>query len=294
MEKVRLDVALFKLKLFESREKAKEAIESGIVYVNNKICKKPGEKVKICTFFDDFQCECADKNSLNQLQNNKDVKIKTNTSIISTNISLNNINYTNDDLDKIEIKGERLKFVSRAGLKIEHALTHYDINVCGKTILDVGASTGGFTDCVLQNGAKKVYALDVGYNQLAEKLKLDKRVINIEKTNIKDVKKSDFNDIDMIITDLSFISLTKVSSKFADLLKSGQKIIALIKPQFELGREEIKKCAGVVKEKALQEKAKNIVIADFLSKNFKLLYIDDSPILGTEGNKEYISIFERL
>lgn len=242
--KKRLDIVLFERKLFNSREKAKEAIEEGIIYSNGKQFHKAGDTVEEDT--------------------------------------------------PIEIKGEKLKYVSRAGLKIEYALNHFPVSVKDKVVMDVGASTGGFTDCVLQYGAKKVYAIDVGYNQLVDQLKSDPRVENHEKTNIKDVNAKDFKDVQIIVTDVSFISLTKISYKFAELLRPNDYLIALIKPQFELGANIIKKCKGVVKDEKLREEAKDNVIANMQSHNLKLIDIALSPIKGTEGNVEYIALFKKL
>lgn len=194
----------------------------------------------------------------------------------------------------IEIKGEKLKYVSRAGLKIEYAIDNFGIDVKDKIVMDVGASTGGFTDCVLQNGAKKVYAIDVGYGQMAQSLINNPKVINYEKTNIKDVNAQDFNDVDIIVTDVSFISLTKISYKFSEILHSGGYLIALIKPQFELDAKTIKRCKGVVKDEHLRLKAKDEVVTDIEMHGFKLINIATSPIKGTEGNVEYISLFQKL
>lgn len=138
----------------------------------------------------------------------------------------------------IEIHGKTLQYVSRGGLKLEKAMKHFDITMDGKVCMDIGASTGGFTDCMLQNGAKKVYAVDVGYGQFAWKLRQDERVVCMEKTNIRYVTPNDIDDeLDFASVDVSFISLTKVLGPARALLKDGGEMVCLIKPQFEAGRE---------------------------------------------------------
>ena len=150
----------------------------------------------------------------------------------------------------IEVKGNTLKYVSRGGLKLEKAMTHFGITLEGKVCMDIGASTGGFTDCMLQNGAVKVYAVDVGYGQFAWKLRQDERVVCMEKTNIRYVKPEDIADrLDFASVDVSFISLTKVLEPARELLNDNGEMVCLIKPQFEAGREKVGK-KGVVRDKA--------------------------------------------
>ena len=181
-----------------------------------------------------------------------------------------------------------MKYVSRGGLKLEKAMTHFDISLEGKVCMDVGASTGGFTDCMLQNGAVKVYSVDVGHGQLDWRLRQDERVVVMEKTNIKFVTPEDIADvIDFASIDVSFISLTKVLLPVRALLRDGGEIAALIKPQFEAGREKVGK-KGVVRDKTVHiEVIENVT--QFASTNgFIPLNLEFSPIKGPEGNIEYL------
>lgn len=188
---------------------------------------------------------------------------------------------------KIEIKGETLPFVSRGGLKLDKAIRMFNISLKDKLCMDIGASTGGFTDCMLQNGAKIVYAIDVGHNQLAEELAKDKRVVNLEGTNIKEVDVEKFEKVDFVSTDVSFISLTNVLDKAYKLLKEDGEMVALIKPQFEAGKEFLNK-NGVVKDKKAHLKVIEKVILYANSLGFNTEQIDYSPIKGPAGNIEYI------
>ena len=155
---------------------------------------------------------------------------------------------TFDETAKIEVRGNTLKYVSRGGLKLEKAMDHFGVELAGKVCMDVGASTGGFTDCMLQNGAVKVYSVDVGHGQLAWKLRNDERVVCMEKTNIRYVTPEDIDDkIEFASIDVSFISLTKVLPAVKELLTDSGEIVCLIKPQFEAGREKVGK-KGVVRE----------------------------------------------
>lgn len=189
---------------------------------------------------------------------------------------------------KIEIKGNTLKYVSRGGLKLEKAMNHFDIELQNKVCMDIGASTGGFTDCMLQNGASKVYAVDVGYGQFAWKLRTDERVVCMEKTNIRYVTPEDLGEeIDFSSIDVSFISLTKVLLPIRNYLKEDGQIVALIKPQFEAGREKVGK-KGVVREKSTHYEVIEMVLSYALSIGFSVLNLDFSPIKGPEGNIEYL------
>ena len=188
----------------------------------------------------------------------------------------------------IEVKGNTLKYVSRGGLKLEKAMTHFGITLEGKVCMDIGASTGGFTDCMLQNGAVKVYAVDVGYGQFAWKLRQDERVVCMEKTNIRYVTPEDLGEeIDFSSVDVSFISLTKVLVPIRNYLKEDGQIVALIKPQFEAGREKVGK-KGVVREKSTHYEVIEMVLSYALSIGFSVLNLDFSPIKGPEGNIEYL------
>lgn len=193
----------------------------------------------------------------------------------------------------IEIHGNTLKYVSRGGLKLEKAMTHFGIVLDGKVCMDIGASTGGFTDCMLQNGASKVYAVDVGYGQFAWKLRQDERVVCMEKTNIRYVTPQDIDDaLDFASVDVSFISLTKVLGPARELLKEHGQMVCLIKPQFEAGREKVGK-KGVVRDKAVHEEVIEKVIGFAMENGFSIHNLEYSPIKGPEGNIEYLVYIEK-
>ena len=188
----------------------------------------------------------------------------------------------------IEVRGHVLPYVSRGGLKLEKALANFDVDVKDCVCTDVGSSTGGFTDCMLQNGAKKVYAIDVGRGQLDWKLRNDPRVVCMEKTNIRYVTPEDIGEpVDFSSIDVSFISLTKVLTPIRDYLKADGEIVALIKPQFEAGREKVGK-KGVVREKSTHREVIRKVMDHAQSIGFDLCALDFSPIKGPEGNIEYL------
>lgn len=235
--KERIDNLLVKKGYFNTRQKAKYAIENKNVYVNGELTEK------------------------------------------SSKIFEENSN--------IEIKGETLPFVSRGGLKLDKAINIFNIDLQNKTCIDIGASTGGFTDCMLQNGANKVYSIDVGHNQLDEKLKIDKRVINLEGINIKKIDTKNFEKADFISVDVSFISLVAILDKVSELLKLHAEAVLLIKPQFEAGKEHINK-NGVVKDKKVHCKVIEKIVLYANSLNLKFLQLDYSPIKGPAGNIEYI------
>ena len=189
---------------------------------------------------------------------------------------------------QIEVRGSTLKYVSRGGLKLEKAMNRFGVELAGKVCMDVGASTGGFTDCMLQNGAVKVYAVDVGHGQLAWKLRNDDRVICMEKTNIRYVTPEDIGDhIEFASIDVSFISLTKVLGPVKQLLTDDGQVVCLIKPQFEAGREKVGK-KGVVREKSVHLEVIEMVMGYAGSIGFGILGLEFSPIKGPEGNIEYI------
>ncbi len=193
----------------------------------------------------------------------------------------------------IEFKGEQLPFVSRGGLKLQKAVKNFNIDLNNKVCFDIGASTGGFTDCMLQNGAKKVFAIDVGYGQFAWKLRIDPRVVCMERTNVRYVKPEDIGETaDFASIDVSFISLKKVVPTVLNLLNEEGKIMALIKPQFEAGREKVGK-KGVVRERSTHEEVV-ISIVEFLEQHgTKIIALDYSPIKGPEGNIEYLIYFTK-
>lgn len=189
---------------------------------------------------------------------------------------------------RIEVKGHALPYVSRGGLKLEKALANFDVTVEGKVCTDVGSSTGGFTDCMLQSGAVKVFAIDVGRGQLDWKLRQDERVVCMEKTNIRYVTPEDIGEpVDFSSIDVSFISLTKVLEPIRGYLRSDGESVALIKPQFEAGREKVGK-KGVVREKSTHHEVIEKVAQYANTIGFEVLNIDFSPIKGPEGNIEYL------
>ncbi len=188
----------------------------------------------------------------------------------------------------IEVRGHALPYVSRGGLKLEKALASFDVEVKDCVCTDVGSSTGGFTDCMLQNGARKVYAIDVGRGQLDWKLRNDPRVVCMEKTNIRYVTPEDIGEpVDFSSIDVSFISLTKVLGPIRDYLKEDGEIVALIKPQFEAGREKVGK-KGVVRERSTHREVIRKVMDYAQEIGFDLCALEFSPIKGPEGNIEYL------
>lgn len=190
--------------------------------------------------------------------------------------------------DSIEVRGESLKYVSRGGKKLEKAMESFPIDLNGGICMDIGASTGGFTDCMLQNGAAKVYSVDVGYGQLAWSLRTDERVVNLERTNIRYLTEEQVPEkLDFISVDVSFISLTLVLPVAYRFLKDGRSMVCLVKPQFEAGRENVGK-KGVVRDPKIHEMVIEKV-ADFAQGlGFAVLGLDFSPIKGPEGNIEYL------
>ncbi len=197
------------------------------------------------------------------------------------------------ETDVIEVRGAVNPFVSRGGLKLDKAMKSFGLDLTDCICMDIGASTGGFTDCMLTNGAKKVYAIDVGYGQLAWKLRCDERVVNLERTNFRYVTHEQVPDeCDFASVDVSFISLKLILPVMYTLLKDGGRSVCLIKPQFEAGKENIGK-KGVVRDKKVHEDVVSM-ITDFAAANgFKVLGVDFSPIKGPEGNIEYLMYIEK-
>jgi 23S rRNA (cytidine1920-2'-O)/16S rRNA (cytidine1409-2'-O)-methyltransferase len=214
---------------------------------------------------------------------------------------------------KISLKGEDLLYVSRGGLKLEAAINFFNIYLINKIVMDVGSSTGGFTDCVLKLGAKKVYCIDVGYGQLAWALRIDPRVVVLERTNIRDladivknqpsvkygakVKSQEFEDlvksnIDMVTVDVSFISLTKVIPSVVGFLKEEGEILALVKPQFEVGKGEVGR-GGIIREEEKRMKAVKYVQENSEKLGLKTIGIFQSPVVGQKGNIEYFLYMKR-
>lgn len=239
-KKERLDVLLVEKGLFESREKAKRAIMTGVVFVDNQRVDKAGTTVS---------CE-----------------------------------------SEIEIKGKTLQYVSRGGLKLEKAMKNYGIDLENAVCMDIGASTGGFTDCMLQNHAKKVYSVDVGYGQLDWKLRNLDQVVNMERTNVRYLKPDDIDDVlDFVSIDVSFISLKLVLPVAASLMRDNAKIVFLIKPQFEAGREKVKK-NGVVREKSVHVEVIENVLFYANQSGFTVTDVSFSPITGPKGNIEFLGV----
>ena len=223
---------------------------------------------------------------------------KAKTMIMEGNVFVNNnredkAGSTFPDDCNIEIHGNTLRYVSRGGLKLEKAMTHFGVVLDGKVCMDIGASTGGFTDCMLQNGACKVFSVDVGHGQLDWKLRQDERVVCMEKTNIRYVTKEDINEeLDFASIDVSFISLTKVLGPVYELLKENGQIVCLIKPQFEAGREKVGK-KGVVRDIKVHHEVVEQIVEFSKEHGLKPLHLEFSPIKGPEGNIEYLLHVEK-
>lgn len=239
MAKTRLDALLFERGLTESRERAKTAIMSGLVFVSGQRVDKPGTQVS--------------------------------------------------DDSVIEVRADAAPFVSRGGLKLNKALEEFGVIADGKICMDCGASTGGFTDCLLKKGAATVYAIDVGYGQLAWSLRSNPRVISLERTNIRYVTREQIpEEIDLAVIDVSFISLRLVLPAVRALLKRGGAVICLIKPQFEAGREKVGK-KGVVRDKETHKEVLDTFIENAEACDFSVTNMSFSPIKGPEGNIEYLA-----
>lgn len=193
-----------------------------------------------------------------------------------------------DETANIEVRGSVLKYVSRGGLKLEKAIDNFGLDLNGAVAMDIGASTGGFTDCMLQNGAKKVYSIDVGYGQLAWKLRTDERVVNLERTNMRKVTREQVPDpIDFFSVDVSFISLRLILPVARELMAQNAQAVCLIKPQFEAGREKVGK-KGVVRDPSVHVEVVRGIYDFCLQSGFEVLNLDFSPIKGPEGNIEYL------
>lgn len=194
---------------------------------------------------------------------------------------------------RIEIRGNTLKYVSRGGLKLEKAMQQFGLSLEGKICMDIGSSTGGFTDCMLQNGAIKVYAVDVGHGQLAWKLRNDERVVCMEKTNFRYMVRDDIEEqLDFASVDVSFISLTKILEPARNLLKENGQMVCLIKPQFEAGREKVGK-KGVVREPEIHLEVIEKILLFAEQVGFSIRNLEFSPIKGPEGNIEYLVYLEK-
>lgn len=220
-----------------------------------------------------------------------------------TIVMLGNVYVNNQKSDKpgtmlptdvpIEVRGQGLKYVSRGGLKLEKAVSLFSLDLADKICMDIGASTGGFTDCMLQNGAQKVYSVDVGYGQLAWKLRTDSRVVNLERTNIRYLTAEQVTEpIDFFSVDVSFISLSLVLPAARAFLSDNAQAVCLIKPQFEAGREKVGK-KGVVRDKSVHEEVIEKIRDLALEQGFSILGLTFSPVKGPEGNIEYLIYLEK-
>lgn len=195
--------------------------------------------------------------------------------------------------DVLEVRGDKLKYVSRGGLKLEKAMSEFPIKLDGCVCMDIGASTGGFTDCMLQNGAKKVYAVDVGYGQLAWKLRSDERVVNMERTNFRYLTADDIAEkLDFASVDVSFISLKIILPVLYELLDDGATAVCLIKPQFEAGKEKVGK-KGVVRDIEVHREVVETIIDFAFETGYSVLALSFSPIKGPEGNIEYLMYIKK-
>jgi 23S rRNA (cytidine1920-2'-O)/16S rRNA (cytidine1409-2'-O)-methyltransferase len=192
---------------------------------------------------------------------------------------------------ELDVKDKDQKYASRAGFKLEAALDHFKVDVKGLVVLDAGLSTGGFTDCMLQRGVKKVYGVDVGYGQVHEKIRRDERVEILERTNLRNLESLP-RKVDLATLDLSFISLLTVMPAVINLLKDDGKIITLIKPQFEAGRAYVGK-GGIVRDENVHKKVIEKIKNGMRNLGFEMVGVIDSPIRGAEGNKEFLALFER-
>lgn len=193
----------------------------------------------------------------------------------------------------VEVRGKGLPYVSRGGLKLEKAMREFGLQLQGRTCMDIGASTGGFTDCMLQNGAQRVYSVDVGYGQLAWSLRTDPRVVNLERTNARYLTQEQVpEEIGFFSVDVSFISLTLILPAVRPLLEEHGQAVCLIKPQFEAGREKVGK-KGVVRDKAVHEEVIEKIRSFALKNGFSVLGLTFSPVKGPEGNIEYLIYLER-
>ena len=243
----RLDQALVERGFCESREKARRAVMAGLVKVNQKPARKPGDQV--------------------------------------------------NSSDELALATPE-KYVGRGGYKLEHALNHFQLSVDGGIAIDLGASTGGFTDCLLQRGAGRVYAVDVGHGQLAWKLHQDPRVIVMDRTNARDLTpdrfSEDFAPVDFVTIDCSFISLRKILPAAAGLVREGGRIVALVKPQFEAGKAEADRGAGVISDPLIHERVIR-ELQEFVGATPELHWcgVTESPLQGPAGNKEFLALIER-
>ena len=214
-----------------------------------------------------------------------------NNSIKVNNKIINKSNYNVLDNDIIKVLDNTLKYVSRAGLKLEHAIKEFNLDLSNKVILDIGSSTGGFSDCSIQNGAKLVYAVDVGTNQLHEKLRNNPKIISYENTNILDFDITNLEKIDFIVMDVSFVSIEYLLPKINEFVNDNNQFVCLIKPQFEVGKMKMKN--GVVKDKSIHIQVINNVKEELNKYGLDIFKLVKSPILGQSGNTEFLALIKR-
>lgn len=212
--------------------------------------------------------------------------------VYCNNVCITKPSFDVTDTDIIEIKGEKLKYVSRGGLKLEKAIKEFNINLNDKILIDIGSSTGGFSDCAIQNGIKKVYAIDVGTNQFDKNLRQNNKVNLYENTDFRNIDNNIINDANIASIDVSFISVTKLTSKLKELTNLSE-IICLIKPQFECGKEVSDKYKGVPLDKEVHKSVIENVIKSFKENNYYTNNLTSSPIKGGNGNIEYLAYFKR-
>lgn len=238
--KERLDLYLFENGYYSSRQKSKQAIETGRVFVDGKIADKASMEVE----------------------------------------------------NGVQIVARPFEFVSRGGYKLQKAIEEFSIDLADKIVLDIGASTGGFSDVCLKNGAKKIYAVDTGEGQLADEIKNNPKVLDMSKTNFLTLEKNKINDVNFVVIDVSFVSLTKLIPVLADDFEKVE-IVALIKPQFECGLEYARKHKGIVKDSKIHEKIIKNIVENFEKFGFKNKGIIVSPIKGGDGNTEFLIFVEK-
>ena len=212
--------------------------------------------------------------------------------VYCNNVCITKPSFDVTDTDIIEIKGEKLKYVSRGGLKLEKAIKEFNINLNDKILIDIGSSTGGFSDCAIQNGIKKVYAIDVGTNQFDKNLRQNNKVNLYENTDFRNIDNNILNDANIASIDVSFISVTKLTNKLKELTNLKE-IICLIKPQFECGKELSDKYRGVPLNKEVHSTVINKVIESFKENDYYINSLTSSPIKGGNGNIEYLAYFKR-
>lgn len=212
--------------------------------------------------------------------------------VYCNNVCITKPSFDVTDTDIIEIKGEKLKYVSRGGLKLEKAIKEFNINLNDKILIDIGSSTGGFSDCAIQNGIKKVYAIDVGTDQFDKNLRQNNKINLYENTDFRNIDNNIINDANIASIDVSFISVTKLTSKLKELTNLSE-IICLIKPQFECGKEVSDKYKGVPLDKEVHKSVIENVIKSFKENNYYINNLTSSPIKGGNGNIEYLAYFKR-